>query len=135
MRRLIALAAFLVALSVAGIWWWGASARSDESRPVPGEGNGYLVELLNASGVDGLARTMARRLRAEGIDVVYFGNAALDTLSTTQILVRRGDSTAALRVRTAIGVGTVAIRRDSSLLLDATVYVGRDAAVLLQLDP
>ncbi|MDH3456248.1 MAG: LytR C-terminal domain-containing protein [Gemmatimonadota bacterium] len=135
MRRLIGLAAIVAALSLAGTLWWRANARSDESRPVPGEADGYVVELLNASGVDGLARTMTRQLRAKGIDVVYFGNAALDTLRRTQILVRRGDSTAALRVRAAMGVGTVVIRRDSSLLLDATVYVGRDAAVRLQLDP
>ena len=135
MRRLIPLAALLAVLGLAGIWWWKTGRRADELRPIPGERDGYVIEVLNASGVDGLARTTTRQLRAKGVDVVYFGNAAIDTLRTTQILVRRGDSTAALRVRAAMGVGAVVIRRDSGLLLDATVFVGRDAAALLQLEP
>ena len=58
--------------------------------PIPGDG--IAVEVLNASGRDGLARKGTRVLRRAGIDVVYYGNApaGVGTLDSTRILVRRG---------------------------------------------
>ena len=87
-----------------------------------------LVEVLNAGGPDGSARTAARVLRQAGIDVVFFGNATLQDLDSTRILVRRGDASVGERVRRALGMGTVKVQRDSTLLLDASVLLGRDFA-------
>jgi LytR cell envelope-related transcriptional attenuator len=98
---------------------------------VPGEDGGSLeVEVLNASGVDGLARTGTRVLRAGGIDVVDYGTAASDVghLDSTRILVRRGDAGSGERVRRVLDVGRVTVQRDSTLLVDVSVFLGRDFA-------
>jgi len=85
--------------------------------------------------VDGLARAVTRRLRLAGIDVIYFGTAADVTADSTRLLVRRGDSSGALMVREALGLGRVEVARDSTLLLDVSVLLGLDMAQLLGLDP
>ena len=98
--------------------------------PIPGEdGPRVTVEVLNAAGVDGLARRLTERLRREGLDVVYFGSAA-EAVDSTQILIRRGDASAATRVRNALGVGRIVEAPDPRLLLDVTVVLGPDAAAL-----
>jgi len=107
--------------------------------PVPGQESPRLtVEVLNASGKPGLARTGTRVLRQAGIDVVALGNApaAMGTLDTTRIVIRRsvvagtGD-----RIRRALGVGRVVVQVDSTKLLDASVLLGSDFAPRLQFHP
>jgi hypothetical protein len=93
------------------------------------------VEVLNGTTVDGLAREVTQRLRHAGIDVVSFGGAQDTSLDSTVILVRRGDSTDALRVRRALGLGRVLIEPDARLLLDVSVLVGRDLSGVLGLHP
>ena len=96
---------------------------------IPGDrGPRTTVEVLNAGRKSGWARTAARVLRQAGIDVVYFGDAraAPDPLDSTRILVRRGDAAVGERVRRALGVGRVVVEPDSTLLLDASVLLGRD---------
>lgn len=129
MRRL-GLSAATLAL-VAGMWWGWTRWREGASRyGIPGEGNGLAVEVLNAAGVDGLARAVTRHLRRQGLDVVFFGTAGTDTVRVTRILVRRGDSTRGEPIRAALGAGDIVLARDSSLLLDASVLLGADAAAL-----
>lgn len=94
---------------------------------VPGERVPYLVEVLNGTDADGLARAVTHRLRRQGFDVVLFGSAAAGGIDSTQLLVRRGDAAAGLAVRKALGFGRVALATDSALLLDVTVLLGRDA--------
>jgi hypothetical protein len=60
---------------------------------------------------------------------VYFGSAA-EAVDSTQILIRRGDASAATRVRNALGVGRIVEAPDPRLLLDVTVVLGPDAAAL-----
>jgi hypothetical protein len=106
--------------------------------PIPGErGTRVVVEVLNASGRAGLARSGTRVLRRAGIDVVHFGNAPAGTerLDTTRILLRRGDIAAARRVRDALGVGTVVEAADPDLLLDVSVLLGADFAPPQDLHP
>ena len=98
---------------------------------MPGEGPGaprITVEVLNASGKPGLARTGMRVLRRAGIDVITFGNApaSLGTLDSTRITVQRTAPGAGERVRRALGVGRVEIELDSTRLLDARVLLGAD---------
>ena len=85
-----------------------------------------MVEVLNGSGRAGLARTATRELRRGGLDVVYFGNAPGPALDSTQVLVRRGDSTAARRAARLLGVGEMAWSPDSTRRVDATVILGGD---------
>ena len=98
--------------------------------PVPGEhGPRVTVEVLNATAVDGLARRLTERLRRGGLDVVYFGSAAAP-VDSTRIVIRRGDSSAAVRVRETLGTGRIVDDPDPRLLLDVTVLLGPDAARL-----
>jgi hypothetical protein len=93
------------------------------------------VEVFNATEVDGLAREMTRRLRARGIDVVFFGTAEQTGQDSTDIIVRGEDATTADVVRRGLGIGRITIDRDPGLLLDVTVVLGRDAAANRRLDP
>lgn len=128
--------AVTVAMVLVAAWWaWHRSAQLGRPYPIPGEGVRITVEVLNATGVDGLARATTRQLRRRGIDVVYFGTAATDTLRETLIAVRRGDTTGAARVREALGVGRVVLEPDPRLLLDASVLLGHDAVPLIHLRP
>lgn len=124
------LAAFAVRWSFSG----GRSVSA--AHVIPGDAApAVTVEVLNATSVDGLARDVARRLRRRGIDVVYFGSSPdRRDLDSTLILVRRGDSAAAVAVRNALGSGRITVELDPKRLLDVSVVVGRDAS-LLHRDP
>ncbi len=129
MRRLVVAVAAVAVIAVLG--WWVASSPPAAGRGaavIPGTVDPFVIEVLNGTRIDGLARRTTHRLRRQGIDVVYFGSAAMDTLQQTRIVIRRGDSLAAVRVRSALGVGTVTVEPDESLLLDLTVLLGSDAA-------
>lgn len=104
---------------------------------IPGEGTGgrVVVEVLNASGKVGLARAATRRLRAAGVDVVYFGSDAAGDLDSTEVLVRRGDADAGRRVSRALGTGAVRTAPDAARLVDVTVRLGSDFAALLVREP
>ncbi len=103
--------------------------------PIPGEGERVTVEVVNQTGIDGLAREVVRRLRRAGIDVVDYGSARDSTADSTTIVIRRGDSTAAARVREALGLGRIRMDPDPRLLLDASVLVGPDLARSLGFHP
>ena len=101
---------------------------------MPGEGRDggprVTVEVLNASGKPGLAKTATRLLRRAGIDVLTFRNApdSVGALDSTRILVRRGGSPVGERIRKALGAGRVAVAPDARRLLDASVLLGADFA-------
>jgi len=98
---------------------------------VPGDkGPAVTVEVLNASGKSGLARTGTRLLRSSGIDVVNYFTAPGDvgTLDSTRILVRRGSQSAGEAVRKALKLGTVILKADSTRLVDVSVLLGADFA-------
>lgn len=124
-RRGIGLAMAVVAVAAA---WLLIARRTDRAVfPIPGEREPAQVEVLNAIGVDGLARDATLRLRERGVDVVFFGNADTDTLSRTRVVARRGDTAIARWVQEQLGVGVVVDEEDPRLLLDVTVLLGRDA--------
>ncbi len=135
MRRRVGWVVSLAAVLLAAWWAWQRSGQLGMPYPIPGEGRRITVEVLNATGVDGLARATAQQLRRQGIDVVYFGTAATDTLRETLIAVRRGDTTRAAGVRAALGVGRLVVQPDPRLLLDASVLLGHDAVPLIHLRP
>jgi len=117
----------------------GGRARAS-GEVVPGEGAAaprVTVAVLNASGRPGLARLGTRVLRDAGIDVLSFGNLgdAKAPLDSTRILVRRGPAAVGERIRRALKVGKVVMDPDSTLLLDASVLLGRDFSPQLPLHP
>ena len=108
----------------------GLIAGCSERTPLPAafqepSGPRVLVEVLNASGVPGLAREGTRQLRQKGLDVVFYGNAD-QTLDSTEVLVRRGDGPAGARVARALGLGAVRHVEDTLRRVDVTVLLGRD---------
>ena len=119
----------------AGWVMWRRSAGSRGALVIPGETAHVTAEVRNGTPVDGLAREVTERLRRAGIDVVNYGSGPDTTRDSTTILIRRGDSTAALRVRRALGVGRLVVRPDPHLLLDVSVLAGRDLAAALGLHP
>jgi hypothetical protein len=84
------------------------------------------VEVLNASGRAGLARTATDRLRSGGFDVVYFGNAPESAGDSSRVIDRTGNHAIARAAARRLGISSVRIERDSSLFVDATVVLGSD---------
>ena len=125
--RALALGALLAAVLGIGVW---ALIRRDtgsarpEAAPLLG-GERIVIEVLNGSGRRGLARAATRALRNAGFDVVYFGTVA-DSVAVTQVLARRGDSSAAVRVVRALGTGQARVRGDTLLRVDVSVLLGAD---------
>lgn len=127
-------AAFAIVVLVAGsvmAWRWlrDNPAAPAQSR-IPGEERPFQIEVLNGSGIDGLAAATTSRLRAAGLDVVFYGTAADDSMTVTRLIVRRGDSTAARAVLEVLGMGIIVDEPDARRVVDVTVLLGRDAAVL-----
>lgn len=100
-----------------------ASPAPSSSAPRPGR---VRVEVLNAAGVPGLARTVTDRLRDRGFDVVYFGNGRGFSPDTSLVLDRAAHPDAARQVADALGIRRVLARPDSTLYLDVTVVLGKD---------
>lgn len=115
---------------VAALAWRLAVHRpaAETAHPIPGERVPYAVEVLNGTDVNGLARAVTLELREQGIDVVFYGTADSVVGDTTLIVVRGADTKAGDVVRDALGVGRVLVDPDPRLLLDVSVFLGRDAA-------
>ena len=92
---------------------------------IPSAEDRILVEVLNGTGKQGFARLGTRRLRRQGLDVIFFGNADQAT-DSTQVIARRGARDAAQRVRDALGVGQVSVATDTLRRVDVTVVLGGD---------
>jgi hypothetical protein len=131
----------LARLALSALVLGAAGCRDERPRatafPVPGQNGRVTVEVLNASGKPGLARSGLRVLRQAGIDVVAFGNApaTVGILDSTRIVMRRPAAGAGDRIRRALGVGRVVVQADSTRLLDASVLLGADFAPRLKFHP
>jgi hypothetical protein len=85
------------------------------------------VQVLNASGTHGLARTATDVLRDRGFDVVETANAPRGTDPSTSVVYDRvGRLDVARQAADALGIRRVEAKRDANLLLDVTVILGRD---------
>jgi len=87
------------------------------------------VEVLNAGGVRGMAGQARNLLRADGFDVVFFGNADQFGREHSAVLARTGQYEAARTVAEALGIETVVLEPDGSRLVDVTVLLGSDWTV------
>src|SRR5688572_30365015 len=95
-------------------------------RVVPGLESGRRVEVLNAAGRSGMARTATDKLRAAGYDVVYFGNAGNRTDSLSIVLDRVGKPDLARAVASQLGITRVETAIDSTRLVEVSVVLGVD---------
>ncbi len=84
------------------------------------------VEVLNGSGVPGVAALARDHLRDQGFDVVFFGNAPSFDREGSVVLDRVGSPGLAEGVARALGIAEVETEPDSSLLLDVSVILGQD---------
>jgi hypothetical protein len=103
-------------------------AGASENDSIPFEepnGDRVVVEVLNASGIRGLARSGTIHLRRAGLDVVAYATADT-TVDATLVLVRRGEGDGAARVVRALGTGTVLVAIDTLRRVDVTVLLGQD---------
>jgi len=86
------------------------------------------VEVLNAGGEAGMARVATDRLRDQGFDVVYFGNADAFDQDSTVVLDRSGRPEAARAVGEVMRAASILSEPDSNLYLDVTVLLGKEWA-------
>lgn len=132
-KRIVALGLVVLGVALAAFAVWsrageGPRAPAWAGRPVPGETDRVVVEVLNTTSVVGLARAATRRLRDGGLDVVAIGSDTGAVLDSTQVLVRRGALAAGERVAAVLGAGRARALPDPGRLVDVTVRLGRDFA-------
>ena len=131
--RLAALVLLLAAVlggvvSMVGQWWGGSAPESTAVDSGLPRGERVRVEVLNAAGIPGLARTATDRLRDAGFDVVYFGNNRGFAPESSLVLDRVGKRENAENVARAVDIPRVLSRPDSTLFLEVTVVLGKDWA-------
>lgn len=107
-----------------------AKPTADSVAVLPSRSAG-VVEVLNGTGRKGAANRIAERLRVQGYDVVKIGNAPERNHSRTIVAERRAAPQVAAGVAKAIGVPSFFSFHNENLLVDATVFVGRDFEEIL----
>lgn len=136
-----AIAVFTVLLGAFGVstWMRHVEDESPAARPSvpdsagapPVERTRIRVEVRNGSGIPGAAAQVTEYLRDAGFDVVDFGNAAEFDQARTTVIDRIGVPQRAREVATALRGVPIESSMDSTLFLDVTVVVGRDAPGLV----
>lgn len=138
-ERLALAAAAVLVLALAGSALFGV-LQPRSAQPAPGGGEPSRlttvdvppaargrIEVLNGAGRTGLARQATEVLRGGAFDVVYFGNARSRT-DSSEVIDRAGRIEIARAAAERLGIIRVRSEPDSTLLLDATVILGRDWA-------
>lgn len=100
-------------------------ASATHAFPIPTVQGRIMVEVLNGTRRQGVARTATRILRARGVDVVFLGNAD-SAESTTRVIARRGDTDRARYVAGVLGGGKVVAETDTFRRVDVSVVLGDD---------
>lgn len=139
MKRVQTAALFAALLVVAGLVGSLVAGIGGDRRPAPAgpakadlpaaqsrPGERVRVEVLNASGISGLARQATRTLRDRGFDVVSFGNAKGAPGTPSVVIDRVGRNGPARSVADALEIGDVRSRPDTTLYVEVTVVLGRD---------
>jgi hypothetical protein len=119
----LALVVGLGALALRSLLGGGGGTRGREVIAVPDER--VRVEVLNAGGVSGVARSATVHLREVGFDVVHFGNASAFDRDSSAVIDRVGRIDLAEAVANALGIGNVLSEPDPNLFVDVTVLLGR----------
>ena len=84
------------------------------------------VEVLNGSGVPGVAGQATELLRDQGFDVVYFGNESSFARDSSVVLDRTQRDGVLEMVSRSLGIAAARTDLDASLLVDVTVLLGGD---------
>src|SRR6185503_2557878 len=133
--RALILVAVLLAVGVfagsALSQWWavpGSETTVATARVVLAPHERVRVEVLNAGGRPNLAREATDRLREDGFDVVFFGNAGAFGAEPSVVLDRVGRLDLARGVADALGIRSVRSEPDSNLFVDVSVRLGEQWA-------
>jgi hypothetical protein len=84
------------------------------------------VEVLNAGGVDGLARDATEYLREAGFDVVDYRNARDVGADSSLVLDRVGQEETARAVADALGIYNLRSQPDANLYVEVSVLLGSE---------
>jgi hypothetical protein len=107
---------------------------ADHAFAIPPARGRIMIEVLNGTRRQGVARTATRLLRGRGLDVVFLGNAdSAETL--TRVIVRRGDPDRAQYVVDVLGVGKIVVEPDTFRRVDVSVILGEDFRPSLDIHP
>ena len=90
---------------------------------VPAVRGRVMVEVLNGTRRQGVARTATRMLRGRGLDVVFLGNAD-SAEALTRVIVRRGDPDRAQQWSDVLGAGMIVVETDTFRRVDVSVILG-----------
>lgn len=127
---------FVVGLGgLGGLARAGSSGAGPEALSAGPDSAAGRVEVLNASGRSGLARHVTSRLRDDGFDVVFFGNAPASAGDSSVVLDRTRRDGIARDVARALEIDSVRVALDSTLFLDATVILGVDWSPTVDIAP
>lgn len=90
------------------------------------------VEVLNGSGVAGLAAKVTNHLRKKGFDVISTGNADSFGYKITIIQDRTGETENARKVADVLGLTdkNIVEQKNPDLYLEVTVIIGKDYKLL-----
>ena len=111
--------------SALGQWIPGDTSPVGEVVRSPGMDR-VTVEVRNAGGVAGMARTATDHLRRAGFDVVALGNAARFDQERSIVIDRVGEPQTATAVARTLGIDSVKSEPDPNLFVDVTVRLGSD---------
>ena len=132
--RILLLLVVLVALLYAGSLW-RVEKPAPPSAPlalaVPS--SDVEVQVLNESGLPGMALRVTRFLRERGFDVVETGNGSRVGLPETEVVVRGDDMDKGARLARSLNCTIVRSHKDPEQLVDVTVFIGKDIERLVVL--
>lgn len=124
----------LVALLYAGSLW-RTEKPAPQSTPVAlaVPSSEVEVQVLNESGLPGMALRVTRFLRERGFDVVETGNGNRMNLTETEVVVRGSDMDKGAQIARSLNCAIVRSDEDPELLVDVTVFIGKDIERLVVL--
>ena len=124
-------AAALLVVFLVGIGVFFVASGGDQE-PAPEEPQGWTegllrVDVRNGGDVSGMARSATRRLRADGFDVVHWGNASATERGETSVVIDHvGRPDMAQAVAKALGISNVQSDPDPNLYVDVSVVLGKE---------
>jgi len=93
------------------------------------------VDVRNAGGVDGMARSVTDYLRGAGFDVVAVGNAGSFDQKKSVVIDRVGNLEPASRVAEVLAIDSVISEPDLNLFVDVTVRLGAEWTIPEEPEP
>ena len=86
------------------------------------------IEVLNGSGKSGFNESVVSFLRRQGLDVVHYANYHADSVPSTIIVIRNGNSAPGYYIAQLLSLDSSKVVQilNKDYLLDATVIIGRD---------